>query len=237
MTQGDRIWLGEETTKSETDLLNDDVRPRHQDHCRDTLSYLFAKRVIDLVLSSVAIVLLLPFMLILALIIYIDDPHAGPVFAQARTGKNGRVFRLYKFRSMYSNAEQVKKQLMDQNEMSGPVFKIKNDPRVTKIGHFIRKTSLDELPQFINIWLGDMSMVGPRPLPVAEASAVSGIGKVRELVKPGLTCIWQVSGRNNIDFEEWMKLDALYVQKHNLWIDLKLMVQTVPAVLLSRGAS
>ena len=236
MTQGNRIWL-EETTNAETDPLSDDARPKQKDDCRDTLFYLFAKRVTDLILSSIAIVLLLPFMLILALIIYIDDPHASPVFAQARTGKNGKVFRLFKFRSMYSNAEQVKKQLMDQNEMSGPVFKIKDDPRVTKIGHFIRRTSLDELPQFVNIWLGEMSLVGPRPLPVAEANAISGIGKIRELVKPGLTCIWQVSGRNNIDFEEWMRLDAQYVHHHNLWIDFKLMVQTIPAVLLSKGAS
>jgi lipopolysaccharide/colanic/teichoic acid biosynthesis glycosyltransferase len=236
MTQGDRIWLEEEPTEADTDPLGDEVRPESQ-YPSDTFAYLFTKRVIDLILSSVAILLSFPFMLIIGLIIFIDDPHASPVFAQARTGKNGRVFRLFKFRSMYANAEQIKAQLMEQNEMSGPVFKIKDDPRVTKIGHFIRRTSIDELPQFINIWLGDMSLVGPRPLPVAEASAVSGIGKVRELVKPGLTCIWQVSGRNNIDFEEWMKLDALYVRKHNLWIDFKLMIQTIPAVLLTKGAS
>lgn len=138
---------------------------------------------------------------------------------------------------MYSNADAIKEQLMAQNEMSGPVFKIANDPRVTKVGRIIRKTSIDELPQLFNVFRGEMSFVGPRPLPIKEEEAVPEKYRGRELVKPGITCIWQVSGRNNIDFEDWMKLDLEYVQKQSLLFDLKLLFQTIPAVLTNRGAS
>lgn len=142
-----------------------------------------------------------------------------------------------KFRSMYANADAIKEQLMAQNEMSGPVFKITNDPRVTKVGRIIRKASIDELPQLFNVFRGEMSFVGPRPLPIKEEEAVPEKYRGRELVKPGITCIWQVSGRNNIDFEDWMKLDLEYVQKQSLLLDLKLLFQTIPAVLTNRGAS
>jgi len=138
---------------------------------------------------------------------------------------------------MYANADDIKGQLMARNEMSGPVFKIKDDPRVTRVGRFIRKTSIDELPQLINVWLGHMSLVGPRPLPVDEANAITEIGKVRELVKPGITCIWQTSGRNKVDFDQWMMMDAEYVRKQSVLLDLKLLIKTIPAVLTSRGAS
>ena len=120
--------------------------------------------------------------------------------------------------------------------MSGPVFKIKCDPRITKVGRFIRRTSIDELPQLINVWLGQMSLVGPRPLPMDEANAIPQFGKVRELVKPGITCIWQVSGRNNIDFDEWMQMDAQYVREQSFLFDLKLLIKTIPAVLSNKGA-
>lgn len=236
MAQQKDLWL-DGSPGVGMDLVNDNLQPEPLRRRRDLFFYLLTKRVIDLVLSSVALLALFPFLLIVALMIYIDDPHGSPIFVQNRAGKNGKVFRLYKFRSMHSNAEQIKAQLMDRNEMSGPVFKIKNDPRVTRIGRFLRRTSIDELPQLLNVWFGDMSLVGPRPLPVAEANAVSGIGKIRELVKPGITCIWQVSGRNDIDFEDWMKLDAMYVGKRSLRMDLKLLVQTVPAVLFRKGAS
>ena len=138
---------------------------------------------------------------------------------------------------MYANADEIKSQLMNQNEMSGPVFKITNDPRVTKVGRVIRKTSIDELPQLFNVFRGEMSLVGPRPLPIKEEEAVPEKYRVRELVKPGITCIWQVSGRNNIDFEDWMKLDLEYVQKQSLLFDLKLLLKTIPAVLSNHGAS
>lgn len=201
------------------------------------LLYRSVKRCFDFVLASVALVVLSPILLVVALIIYIDDPHGNPFYLQDRGGKNGVVFRIVKFRSMYANADQIKDQLMDKNEMSGPVFKIKDDPRVTRVGRFIRKTSIDELPQLVNVWLGQMSLVGPRPLPIKEARAVTGIGKMRELVKPGITCIWQVSGRNEVDFDEWMEMDAEYVRKQSLLFDLVLLCKTVPAVLTNKGAS
>lgn len=201
------------------------------------LFYLFTKRFIDIVVSGIALVLLSPVMLLTALAIKIEDPKGKVFYNAPRGGKGGTPFICHKFRSMYSSADAVKASLMAQNEMNGPVFKIKNDPRVTKVGRFIRKTSIDELPQLYDVLRGKMSLVGPRPLPVVEEDGVVGIYKARELVKPGITCIWQVSGRNNIDFDDWMKLDMEYVRKQSLLFDLKLLLMTIPAVFSNRGAS
>lgn len=201
------------------------------------LFYLFTKRLFDIIISAAALVVLSPVMLLAAAAIKIEEPHGKIFYNAPRGGMDGEPFICHKFRSMYSSADVVKASLMAENEMTGPVFKIKNDPRVTKVGKFIRKTSIDELPQLYDVLRGKMSLVGPRPLPVEEEDGVWGIYKARELVKPGITCIWQVSGRNNIDFDDWMRLDMEYIQKQSFLLDIKLLVMTIPAVLSSRGAS
>ena len=184
------------------------------------------KRLIDITCSFVGILVLSPLFIIIAIIIKFTSK--GPVFfSQKRVGRNGKEFDMYKFRSMVVNAEELKEKLAAQNEMSGPMFKMKDDPRVTKVGKFIRKTSLDELPQLWNVLKGDMSLVGPRPSLPKEVAQFDEWMYKRLEVKPGLTCYWQVSGRNNIDFEDWMKLDIKYVEERNLWIDIKLIFKTV----------
>ncbi len=188
--------------------------------------YEVIKRLIDIACSFLGVILLSPLFIIIAIIIKITSK--GPVFfSQKRVGKNGKEFDMYKFRSMVVNAEELKEKLAAQNEMSGPMFKMKDDPRVTKVGKFIRKTSIDELPQLWNVLKGDMSLVGPRPSLPKEVAQFEGWMYKRLEVKPGLTCYWQVSGRNNIDFEDWMKLDVKYVEERNLWIDIKLIFKTV----------
>lgn len=188
--------------------------------------YIFFKRLIDLFGSFVGLIVLSPIILIVSLLIKFESK--GPViFSQDRIGKDGKVFKMYKFRSMVINAEKLKEKLKEQNEMSGPMFKMKEDPRVTRIGKFIRKTSIDELPQLINILKGDMSLVGPRPSLPNEVEQFEDWMMERLEVKPGLTCYWQVSGRNNIDFEDWMKLDIKYVRERNTLTDIKLIFKTV----------
>ena len=188
--------------------------------------YEIIKRLIDIVCSFVGILALSPLFIVIAIIIKLTSK--GPVFfSQKRVGKYGREFNMYKFRSMVVNAEELKEKLAAQNEMSGPMFKMKDDPRVTKVGKFIRKTSIDELPQLWNVFKGDMSLVGPRPSLPKEVAQFEEWMHKRLDVKPGLTCYWQVSGRNNIDFEDWMKLDIRYVKERNLWIDIKLIFKTV----------
>ena len=184
------------------------------------------KRLIDIICSFMGLLAFSPLFIIIAIIIKFTSK--GPVFfSQKRVGKYGREFDMYKFRSMVVNAEELKEKLAAQNEMSGPMFKMKDDPRVTKVGKFIRKTSIDELPQLWNILKGDMSLVGPRPSLPKEVAQFEDWMYKRLEVKPGLTCYWQVSGRNNIDFEDWMKLDVKYVEERNLWIDIKLICKTV----------
>lgn len=188
--------------------------------------YEFIKRLIDVLGSFTGLLILSPLFIVIALIIKFTS-KGSVFFSQKRVGKNGKTFDMYKFRSMVVNAEELKEKLAAHNEMSGPMFKMKDDPRVTKIGKFIRKTSIDELPQLWNVLKGDMSLVGPRPsLPKEVAQFESWMYKRLE-VKPGLTCYWQVSGRNNIDFEDWMKLDIRYVEERNLWIDIMLIFKTV----------
>ena len=193
------------------------------------------KRLIDIICSFVGILVLSPLFIIIAIIIKFTSK--GPVFfSQKRVGRNGKEFDMYKFRSMVVNAEELKEKLAAQNEMSGPMFKMKDDPRVTKVGKFIRKTSLDELPQLWNILKGDMSLVGPRPSLPKEVAQFDEWMYKRLEVKPGLTCYWQVSGRNNIDFEDWMKLDIRYVEEKNLWIDIKLIFKTVGVLFGDKNA-
>lgn len=204
--------------------------------CQDSPLYLMAKRALDITLSTVGLVVLSPLLLAVAAIIYIDDPKGSPIFVQDRVGQNGRFFRFLKFRSMVVDAEARLKDLEHRNEMDGPVFKIKDDPRVTKFGKWIRKTSIDELPQLINIIKGEMSIVGPRPPLPREVKKYGAYEMQRLLVKPGLTCYWQARGRNEIGFDEWMALDMKYVHHHNLWIDIKLVLLTIRVVLTGKGA-
>lgn len=189
------------------------------------LIYKFSKRTLDIICSTLGLIILSPVLLIVAILIKLESK--GPViFSQKRVGLNGNEFKMYKFRSMVQNAEKLKEKLAKQNEMSGPMFKMKDDPRVTKVGKFIRKTSIDEIPQLINVIKGDMSLVGPRPSLPKEVEKFEPWMLDRLNVKPGLTCYWQISGRNNIDFEDWMKLDLQYVEDRSFLLDLKLIFKT-----------
>ena len=196
---------------------------------------LLLKRAFDVASSAVAILAFSPLLLATAAAIRLESP--GPVFfRQVRVGKNGRPFKMYKFRSMRVDAEAGLESLRAQNEASGPVFKMRNDPRVTRVGRFIRRTSIDELPQFLNVLSGEMSVVGPRPPVPAEVRQYQRWQRRRLSVKPGITCTWQVSGRSNISFDEWMALDLEYIDTWSLWHDVQICFQTIPAVLTSRGA-
>jgi exopolysaccharide biosynthesis polyprenyl glycosylphosphotransferase len=195
------------------------------------------KRLIDFVVSLTAIVMLSPVYLLTALSIKLTS--RGPVlFAQNRLGLNKRRFKIYKFRTMVPDAEKRMKEIEHLNEVSGPVFKIKNDPRITPVGRLLRKTSLDELPQLLNVLSGDMSLVGPRPLPVRDYEGFSEDWQRRRFsVRPGITCTWQVGGRSSISFEKWMELDLQYIDKWSLWLDLQILLKTIPAVLRGSGAA
>ncbi|OOM75810.1 UDP-N-acetylgalactosamine-undecaprenyl-phosphate N-acetylgalactosaminephosphotransferase [Clostridium puniceum] len=198
--------------------------------------YEFLKRIIDIICSSIGLIVLMPILLVVAIIIKIESK--GPIiFEQDRVGKYGKVFKMYKFRSMVSNAEELKEKLADENERTGPMFKMKNDPRVTHIGKFIRKTSIDELPQLVNILKGEMSIVGPRPSLLKEVKQFEDWMLKRLNVKPGLTCYWQVAGRNDIEFEEWMKLDVKYVNERNILIDSILILKTFFVLFGDKHAS
>jgi exopolysaccharide biosynthesis polyprenyl glycosylphosphotransferase len=202
------------------------------------ISYeLVAKRIIDVIGAAVLLVLASLPMALIAVLIRITSP--GPViFSQARSGLHGRPFRMYKFRSMVTNAEQARAELESMNEMAGPVFKVKNDPRVTGLGRILRKFSLDELPQLWNVLRGEMSLVGPRPLPLYETASFVDLSQRRRMsVRPGLTCLWQVRGRNQItDFKDWVRLDLEYIDRWSLWLDIKILFRTIPVVLLGWGA-
>lgn len=197
--------------------------------------YSFLKRCGDLVLSVIALVLLSPLCLLTAVAVKLED--GGPViYSQIRAGKNGKPFKFYKFRSMCVDAEKKRKDLKNFDESDGPVFKITHDPRITKVGKVIRKSSIDELPQLANILRGDMTIVGPRPPLPDEVAQYTPEQMHRLDVKPGLTCYWQCSGRSDLSFEKWMELDFKYIQERGFWTDLKIILKTVPAVLLGRGA-
>jgi exopolysaccharide biosynthesis polyprenyl glycosylphosphotransferase len=194
------------------------------------------KRVIDAAFSFVAIIVLSPLLVVTALAIKLSSP--GPVFfVQTRVGYHGRKFRLFKFRSMYRDAEQRLEELRNLNEADGPVFKIRNDPRITSVGRLIRKLSIDELPQLFNVFSGDMSLVGPRPPLPSEVCQYEAWHRRRLSARPGLTCLWQISGRSDkIDFREWMRLDLQYLDNWSIWLDLLIVLRTIPVVLIGRGA-
>lgn len=205
--------------------LNEEIEHIYEQSYEKSLGYYFVKRCIDIIGSLIGLILLSPIFLITA--IWVKADSKGSVFfAQERVGKDGKLFKMYKFRSMCVNAEDMLVKLKDKNEMSGPMFKIKKDPRITRVGRFIRKTSIDELPQLYNVLMGDMSLVGPRPNLPQEVMKFTPYQREKLLVKPGITCYWQVMGRNSIGFEDWMKLDIKYVKERSTFLDIKLIFKT-----------
>jgi len=202
---------------------------------RDGFYLRFGKRAIDLAIGLVAFVLSLPVLAVFAALVRLDSP--GPVlYRSLRLGRNGKPFVFYKLRSMYNGAHETKSNLLHLNEVDGPVFKLANDPRITRVGRIIRKTSIDELPQLINVIKGEMSLVGPRPPIPEEVEKYEPWQKSRLNVKPGLTCLWQISGRSRLGFDEWMRLDIEYIRHQSFMLDLRILLRTIPAVLSREGA-
>jgi exopolysaccharide biosynthesis polyprenyl glycosylphosphotransferase len=239
--EGVEVWLLADFFKTEISQTTlDDFQGRPMLVFRSTPEaswQALSKQVLDVVGALALVLMLSPFMLAAAVLIKLTSP--GPVFfRQQRSGLNGRPFTMMKFRSMVTNAEQRKHEIAVLNEMSGPVFKVTNDPRVTPIGRLLRKFSIDEFPQLINVLRGEMSLVGPRPLPVDEVRRFDDLAHRRRLsVKPGITCLWQVSGRNNVkDFRDWVRLDLEYIDNWSIWLDFKILFRTIPVVLLGTGA-
>ena len=195
----------------------------------------FVKRSIDVVVAVIALLALVPLVVLIAIAVRLDS--RGPVFfAQTRVGKDRHKFQLYKFRSMCEDAERVRASLVHLNEASGPIFKIRRDPRITRIGQLLRKSSLDELPQLINVLKGDMSLVGPRPPLPQEVEQYDDRALARLSVIPGITCLWQINGRSDLSFEQWVDLDLEYIATQSLWLDFVILLRTIPAVLTARGA-
>lgn len=203
----------------------------------NSIFYIVSKRIIDIIGSLAGLIFLSPLFLIVAILIKLEDPKGKVFFSQERNGKYPGTFKMYKFRSMVHNAEELLENLMEKNEQTGPVFKIKEDPRITRIGKFIRKTSIDELPQLFNVLRGDMSLVGPRPPIPREVEQYTTYQMQRLGVKPGLTCLWQVGGRNSVDFDGWVELDIEYIKNRSLWLDIKLIIKTVFVLFGDRNAS
>lgn len=197
--------------------------------------YVGTKRVIDTLGAFLGLIILIPIMLIVAILIKLEDPNGPIFFSQTRVGKNGEIFKMYKFRSMVSNAELKLEELLKYNEISGAMFKMKNDPRITNVGKFIRRTSIDELPQLFNVLKGEMSLVGPRPPLPREVELYTDYDKQRLMVIPGCTGLWQVSGRNDLSFEQMVELDLQYIMNRNLKMDLIIIIKTFGA-LLGRNA-
>ena len=202
---------------------------------RNGLYLRYGKRIIDIIGSFVGLVLFSPIVLLFAILVKLDS--SGPVFYKAkRLGTGGRPFDFFKMRSMYTGAHSSRSSLLHLNQVSGPVFKLVDDPRITRIGRFLRKTSIDELPQLYNVLRGDMSLVGPRP-PIPEEVAQYEPWQLRRLsLKPGITCLWQISGRSRLGFDEWMRLDMEYINNQSFWMDMKILLRTIPAVVLREGA-
>lgn len=198
--------------------------------------YRFFKRCFDIIASFLGLVILFVPFLVLSIIIVIDSPGASPIYVQDRVGKDGRIFRFYKFRSMVPDADKKLDELLDRNEMQGPAFKIKHDPRVTRVGRFIRKTSIDELPQLWNVLKGDMSLVGPRPPLPREVEMYTEYQAQRLKVTPGITCYWQIQPhRNSLSFDEWLSWDLRYIEDRNFWLDIKILFKTVGVVFALEG--
>lgn len=231
--EGDREMNAVETQQKTTTnihLLN------RQEILKRDKWYWVGRRVQDILLSLLALLVLWPFMLLIAIVIVIESPTAGPIFAQTRTGRDGEEFTFYKFRSMCPNAEEKLESLLQYNEMEGPTFKIKDDPRITRVGKFIRKTSIDELPQLWNVLRGEMSIVGPRPGLPREVEQYDDYAKQRLLITPGMTCYWQIQpNRNSLSFKEWVDLDVQYIKDRSFLTDWKIIASTFFALLRMDG--
>lgn len=199
-------------------------------------SYWKKKRAFDIIVTLLLLVFLILPILTIALIVFLDDPHGSPFYKQIRIGRHGKEFYMYKFRSMYVDADKRKAELMDQNEMDGPVFKMKNDPRITRFGKIIRKYSIDELPQLFNVLKGNMSIVGPRPALPNEVLQYSDYDKLRLIVTPGITCTWQITpNRNDMPFEKWLEMDLDYIEHRTTWQDIKIIFKTPVAMIDATG--
>ena len=221
-----------ESTISATPQISIDREKTLRSHRR----YWVLRRAQDIVFSLLALILLAPLALLISLAIVLDSPGDGAIFRQRRVGRNGKLFWLYKFRTMCPDAEEQLSELLSQNQMDGPVFKIKGDPRITRVGRFLRKTSLDELPQLLNVLQGDMSIVGPRPALPREVELYSDYQRQRLYVTPGLSCYWQIAPhRNEMSFDEWVALDLKYIQERSFWVDWKIIFLTVRAMLMKYG--
>lgn len=199
-------------------------------------SYWKKKRLFDIFFATLILLFFIPLMLVISIIIVIDDPKGGPFFKQVRVGRHGKEFNMYKFRTMKVGSDKIIENLAEQNEMDGPVFKMKNDPRITRVGKFLRKVSLDELMQFFNVFKGDMTLVGPRPPLPREVMHYTDYQKLRLLVTPGITCTWQISkNRNDIPFEQWVEMDIEYIQTRTYLNDIKIMLKTPIVMLTATG--
>ncbi|MEY8346736.1 sugar transferase [Bacillus cereus] len=216
--------------------LNQTVYSKKTLHIQERKRYIMGKRCIDIIGALVGIVVLFPIFVLVGMCIKLTDPKHPVFFKQERVGKNEKVFYMYKFRTMVHDAERKLQELLPYNEVSGAMFKMKNDPRVTKIGKFLRKTSIDELPQLWNVLKGEMSLVGPRPPLVREIVKYTEYEKQRLLITPGCTGVWQVSGRSQLSFEEMVELDLMYIQNRTILYDLKIIVKTIRYLLKNNGA-
>lgn len=219
----------------QNEQIQDPVLDRKEELQRKR-GYWILRRGQDILFSSLALIVLAVPMLVIALVIYIDDPKGSPIFVQERCGRNGKVFRFYKFRSMCVDAESKLNNLLEKNEMDGPAFKLKDDPRITRVGRVLRKTSLDELPQLLNVFKGDMSIIGPRPPLPREVAKYTPYQRQRLYVQPGLSCYWQVQpNRNDISFDEWVEMDIQYIRDRSFLVDWKITFMTVKAMLRREG--
>ena len=199
-------------------------------------SYWKKKRIFDVSVTVIILIFLIIPILITALVVFLDDPKGSPFYKQVRIGRHGKPFNMYKFRSMYVDAEKRKKDLMDSNEMDGPVFKMKNDPRITRVGRFMRKYSIDEIPQLFNVLVGNMSIVGPRPALPEEVEKYSDYNKLRLVVTPGITCTWQIMpDKNDIPYEKWLEMDLEYIETRTTLKDIKIILKTPFAMLRANG--
>ncbi len=199
-------------------------------------SYWKKKRIFDVTVTLIILIFLIIPILITALVVFLDDPKGSPFYKQVRIGRHGKPFEMYKFRSMYVDAEKRKKDLMDSNEMDGPVFKMKNDPRITRVGRFIRKYSIDEIPQLFNVLIGNMSIVGPRPALPDEVEKYTDYDKLRLVVTPGITCTWQIMpDKNDIPYEKWLEMDLEYIETRTTLKDIKIILKTPFAMLRANG--
>ena len=208
-----------------------------QQFVKNKEGYLLAKRIIDIIGASIGLFIFSPIIVLIVILIKIEDPQRPVIFKQIRYGEYPKKFEMYKFRSMYVDAEKQIDNITHLNEQEGPIFKIRHDPRITNIGRFLRRTSLDEIPQLINVLKGEMSLVGPRPALPREVKHYNHYQMRRLLVKPGLTCIWQISGRNSIGFNEWVDLDVNYIENRSLLLDMKIIIKTIPVLFGDENAS